>query len=198
MGFPTELQTLTLSHPFAIFWNVDVGGVRSGQSTIPTLGFLQTKIQKWSEIIHPVWEEFSRSTGQKSLATKSWGKEQTTSGRRDKKEKIGLDRSLFLRKPKSNITCQALTSNPLGKRKWARPRNTWRRNRWRKRWQGVVDMSNKGSRLTNNQSSFYMSMLLTNLTFLLLLVIQEASTDPRFSHVRIYAGVTPIYQSPRC
>lgn len=37
--------------------------------------------------------------------------------RRDKKEKIGLDRSLNLRKPKSNITCQALTLNPQGKRK---------------------------------------------------------------------------------
>ena len=33
-----------------------------------------------------------------------------------------------LRKPASNITRQALTWNPQGKRKRGRPRNTWRRD----------------------------------------------------------------------
>jgi len=33
-----------------------------------------------------------------------------------------------LRKPASPITRKALTWNPQGRRKWGRPRNTWRRD----------------------------------------------------------------------
>ena len=70
-----------------------------------------------------------------------------------------------LRKPASNITRQALTWNPQGKRKRGRPRNTWRRDlnanvrelglSWgqlvtaaqdRSRWRSVVDgLCSRGS-----------------------------------------------------
>ena len=79
-----------------------------------------------------------------------------------------------LRKPSTNITRQALTWNPLGKRKRGRPKNTWRRDleadakqtgcTWREleriaqdrgRWRTVVDClcPSKGSRpkVSNSQ-----------------------------------------------
>ena len=68
---------------------------------------------RWPKIIpnEDLWEQARQEPVAKQILKRKWGWIRHT-----------------LRKPASNITCQALNWNPQGKRKRGRPCNSWRQD----------------------------------------------------------------------